>query len=356
MREDNPKPLILIPYRQLGNILVREVGRAYQRQGYVVYFGPENFFESDIQPDIIHLHWPEMFYRNDGDGTAQERADLFLARLKEFKALGVRVIWTIHNLFPHDSYDSELDVHVYREVAALADVVVHHCARSRELIAEQYPPRPDVPQVIAPMGNYLGQRNHSDQIESRRRLDLPEDAFVFLLFGALKGYKGLFNVVDAFRRLKSSGRPIYLVVAGNASLSGWRGRFLDLRNRIPRRWQGRLRLHLGHVPADDVQYFVNACDAMILGHVRGLNSSLALLGMTFGKLIVGPDLGCIGWVLQEGRNVSFPVGDQSAMTEAMQRALDFDLESAAAANIAITQKWTWDHHAEQILAGLKRLG
>lgn len=184
---------------------------------------------------------------------------------------------------------------------------------------------------------------------------MPTDAFVFLLFGALKGYKGLFNVIEAFRGLKSSGRPIYLVVAGSASVSGWRGRFLDLRNRVPHRWQGRLRLHLGHVPADDVQYFVNACDAMILGHVRGLNSSLALLGMTFGKLIVGPDLGCIGWVLHQGQNIAFPVGDQGAMQQAMQDALSFDLASAAAANHAITDFWSWDHHADQILAGLDRV-
>ena len=43
--------------------------------------------------------------------------------------------------------------------------------------------------------------NVVSRAEACRRLGLPEDAFVYLLFGALRPYKGLEELIAAFRQL-----------------------------------------------------------------------------------------------------------------------------------------------------------
>jgi glycosyltransferase involved in cell wall biosynthesis len=50
----------------------------------------------------------------------------------------------------------------------------------------------------------------------RAKLGIPEDAFVFLTVGSLTGVKGHREIMEAFARLETAGRPAVLVLNGNA--------------------------------------------------------------------------------------------------------------------------------------------
>lgn len=50
----------------------------------------------------------------------------------------------------------------------------------------------------------------------RAKLGIPEDAFVFLTVGSLTGVKGHREILEAFARLETDGRPTVLVLNGNA--------------------------------------------------------------------------------------------------------------------------------------------
>lgn len=78
--------------------------------------------------DQFHLHWPEWFL---GPDVGRHRDAV--ARLK---GAGVRIVWTQHNLVPHDK-DPRLGA-IYGVWAAAADGVVHHSEYGRRRVEARY--------------------------------------------------------------------------------------------------------------------------------------------------------------------------------------------------------------------------
>jgi beta-1,4-mannosyltransferase len=132
----------------------------------------------------------------------------------------------------------------------------------------------------------------------------------------------------------------------------WRDRLqLAYRKRADR----RLLVHGYTIESARIQDYANAADCLVLSHTSGLNSGVAVLGMTFGKPLIGPDLGCLGWVLRAGDNCIYPTGDVAALTAAMQGmfAAPDRLQAMGERNRQAAQEWRW----ERIAAGvLQRLG
>lgn len=90
--------------------------------------------------DLFHLHWPEWYLERD-----VRRHEAAVARLRD---AGVRIVWTQHNLVPHDKDPRLPDISAVW--AAAADGVVHHSAYGRRRVEERYRYRADaVHRVIA---------------------------------------------------------------------------------------------------------------------------------------------------------------------------------------------------------------
>src|SRR5205809_5417947 len=121
--EGGERPLFLVPHRLFGYSYVSELGRSYQQLGIDVVYGPENLFESTTRFDVIHLQWPEDQYRGYGTGPTDERAASFVRKLDEHKRRGTKLIWTVHNIAPHEHVDSEVDAKVYQDVIDRADLI-----------------------------------------------------------------------------------------------------------------------------------------------------------------------------------------------------------------------------------------
>jgi beta-1,4-mannosyltransferase len=342
----------LIPHRLLGHTYVRLMGRAYQGLGVKVVYGPENLFESAARFDAIHLHWPEEQYREFGSGAVETRAASFLQRLDEHKRGGTKLIWTVHNIVPHEHVSSDLDAKIYQGVIDRSDLIVHHCARSVELLSTAYTVPSSIPTVVIPFGNYAGYPDSIGRHEARDRLDIPQDAIVYLYFGAIRGYKGFDTLLRAYRRARVKRK--FLVVAGYyTGAGGLRGKLGTLRLSLVDWFDRRARLDLKRIDDRDVQTYFRAADAVVLSHGWGLNSGVAVLGMTFGKIVIGPDLGCISNVLRQGENLIYPTNDVAELVRAMERVPTLDLAKAEATNARVAASWTWPGIGQTILDALE---
>ena len=121
-------------------------------------------------------------------------------------------MWQVHNLHPHEVESAALEVATYQGLLDRCDLVVHHCPASMELLRKHYSVSPAQKSVVTPFGNYLSYPNSSSRDEARRRLGLPLDGLVFLHFGAIRAYKGLDLLLDAFSVTRV--RAKCLLVAG----------------------------------------------------------------------------------------------------------------------------------------------
>ena len=95
--------------------------------------------------ELLHLHWPEWFGFDD---PAVHR-DL-IATLAD---RGIPVVWTAHNLTPHDRRPEVYDP-IYQLWAETADAVIHHSEWGRDRMLARYRFRPDCRHEVIPHGHF----------------------------------------------------------------------------------------------------------------------------------------------------------------------------------------------------------
>ena len=184
--------------------------------------------------DVVHLHWLEFIAPSDGrpvTGFARTliRYARLLAALGWIRLRGISLVWTVHNLAPHEPVRPRLERNLGRIVMRLADTVVAHSEYAKSRIAEQW----GVPTAVTviPHPNYIGvfAGGSRSRHEIRSTFKIPQDAFTFLAFGQVRPYKRLPELVEAFSTL--AGDDVRLVIAGKpvvaddraAHASGGRG-------------------------------------------------------------------------------------------------------------------------------------
>ena len=134
--------------------------------------------------DLFHLHWPEWFL---GPDLGRHRA-----AIDALRTAGVRIVWTQHNLVPHDK-DRRL-APVYEAWAAAADGVVHHSTYGSARVRAGLPFREDAVHVVIPHVHFGG----PDAVAQRS----PEGPIRLGVVGAPRREKDVQGVLDAFARVR----------------------------------------------------------------------------------------------------------------------------------------------------------
>lgn len=339
---------VLLPHFLEGSQYIQDVGRAYQELGWHVVYGRDNLFELSIVPELVHLHWPESIYRWATVGSIELRAKKFVESLKSLKRMGVKIVWTVQNLTPHESSDNDLDLWVYQQVIDLSDIIVHHCKNSIELLSSKYKVDHKKNQLVVPRGGFSSMPNEISKLEARLILGLHPTSFIFLHFGYIRPYKGLFLLIKAFFKINVPHK-ILLVAGPYHAVSSRVPRFDLLILRLISVVYPKIRLHLEWIEDSQVQNFMNASDCVVMSHFSGLNSGVASLGMTFGKLMIGPNVGCLSEVLESGPNLSFEARNLDELIRCLEQAPLCNLSDVAEKNKAVSEEWSWLRGIQKIL-------
>jgi len=254
---------------------------------------------------VLHLHWPEFYYRGRA-GAATVRALVgFLACVAVARALGYRIVWTIHNALPHEPHPADRMVRwILMRVARTA---VHSRAARRAL-----PPGGALPAVV-PHGHYIGV--YPDTVsrrDARARLGIAAGDRVLLFFGQVRDYKGIADLVQAFRTV--SDPHVKLVVAGRPSAAA----DAEALRRLAAD-DARIQLHLRFIPDDEVQVFFRSSDFVVLPYRHVLTSGVAILALSFGRPLVVPRLGCLQ-DLDGGCAISYDADDPQGLERALETA------------------------------------
>ena len=220
-----------------------------------------------------------------------------------------------------------------------------HNQYSRDLIRTRYKRNKRV--FVIPHGNYIGfYPNKINKSEARRKLDLPEDSFVYLFLGLIRPYKGLEDLFTAFKRLESLNVQLLVVgqVFGDNSYEA----------QIKRICREDSRIHLipEFIPDETLQLYMNACDIFVLPYKHITTSGAAVLALSFGRPIICPAItSFIEIVSHESGilyNASKPNGLDSALVEAQERSW------AEARILDYAQHFDWDKLGPQLTGLYKK--
>jgi beta-1,4-mannosyltransferase len=343
---------VLIPHATSGNLYVEALGAAYRQLGCEVVYGVDNLLQRNFVPDLLHVQWPEEGYRWRNDLTLEGRATRFKEAVSHVRGAGAFVVATAHNVAPHEHSTNGLDLSVYQHIIDNADVLHHHCGCSIDAYRTKYSIPKSARHLVVPHPHFdLYPRGVTGAV-LRERLGIPAKATVYLQFGNIRGYKGIESLLQAFDRARVADKHL-LVVGQYQAPSGVSGARQRLQLALRKRWPGNLTLIGQAVPNEVVRSYVEASDCMVLTHTAGLNSGVAVLAMSMGKMVIGPRLGCMEWVLAQGSNLTYQTGDVAAASRAMEQLAEMPAETRRAAeaqNRAVALEWRWEHLAQAVLS------
>ena len=278
--------------------------------------------------DWVHLHWPSFGYSTKGGGVSLAKTYLrWLALLLVVRLRGGRLIWTAHNLLPHDRARWPwLDVLARHVVIAMADLIPVHGENAAAALVARFPAaKPRLLQI--PHGHWIGYYPVTQsREEARRELGVEPGRRMFLFIGLCKPYKNLDGLVRAFRELPGDA---VLVVAGKFPDRDYLDLVAGLADGDP-----RIVLHPGFVADDRMQTYLHACDYVVVPYREILTSGTAMLALSFGRPVISVALGFLKDVVTVEVGLLFAPDDPEGLRGALLRALDLRFDERQILEIA----------------------
>lgn len=237
-------------------------------------------------PGVINVQWTNPLVQKAKDpADAVRRRKKFIALLDGFLEAGGRLVWTIHNVLPHEVKYREDEILLCRFLADRATYVHVLSAETIDAVADLYPLDPARVRII-PIASYAGW--YADTVtrgEARARLGLGPDDFVLTTVGGIRPYKGHSSLLDWFEPAAQADPSLRLLVAGKVAQHEGSDELVD------RLDHPGVVARLDFVPDDELQVWYRAADVAVLPYAAILNSSAFWLAVTFGVPVVAPRLG-----------------------------------------------------------------
>ena len=300
--------------------------------------------------DVVHLHWLEFIAPSAPGGMAgQARTVIRHARLVALLAWlrirGIALVWTVHNLHPHEPVRPRLESLLSLAVSRICHTLVAHSAYARDRITERWGRGVEV--AVIPHGNYLGlfTPTCATRDELREAMAIPGDAYVFLAFGQVRPYKRLPDLVTAFRALR--GADVRLLIVGKPVVAKEARRLHEAADA-----DGRVLLDLREVPDAEVSALHACADAAVLAYRDVFSSGALLLALSFGLPVVAPDVGTAAELLVDGAGELFAPEGLTAALESMRRA---DQDARGRAAVAVARRYEWDRVGSETGALYRRI-
>ncbi|CUH40866.1 Chondroitin polymerase [Jannaschia seosinensis] len=234
---------------------------------------------------VFHLHWLNKVFAGAATIEAAARAAHdFLDKLRRFRFLGGRIVWTIHNTLSHDLPFRRLERNLSREVLDLADAVHVHCQGSIPDIEANFP-LPHKKLHVARHGAYVGAYpDFITRAQARDELRIEPDEEVILFLGQIRPYKGLDALLAAFREILPRRPRARLVIAGSRPIA----QMLDGAD-LSDEERARITIANRFIDEMELQVFFRAADLAVFPYTQILTSGSFLLSLSFGVPAIVPE-------------------------------------------------------------------
>jgi glycosyltransferase involved in cell wall biosynthesis len=346
----------------------RALAAALARAGADVELATSRFLHGPV-PAAEGYRVEELFYRRsaarglDAPGRLPFKAAEHLADMRRFHrrgAAGADVLhyqWltmpaldvhllpparpramTAHYILP--PHPSRRQVASTRRVFGAMDAIVAHSEHSAARLREEVGLDPGRVRVI-PHGAFDYLTRLPEEKPLPAELEGAEGPVV-LCFGLLRPYKGIENLLAAFRQVE--GAELWIV--GNPRMD-----VAPLR-RLAAEAPGRVRFLTRFVDEAEIPAIFRRTDLLVLPYLEAEHSGVLYTGLAFGKPLLLSAVGGFPEVAATGAARLVPPGDTPALAAAIAELLADEparAELAAAARAAAAGPFSWDRAARLTL-------
>jgi glycosyltransferase involved in cell wall biosynthesis len=225
------------------------------------------------------------------------------------------------------------------------DAVVAHSEHGAARLRDEVGLRPEKVRVV-PHGafDYLTELPEEKPLPAE--LEGAEGP-VILSFGLLRPYKGIENLLEAYKRLAvAAPSPPELWIVGNPRMDV--APLRKLADEAP----GRVRFVTRFVEDSEIPAIFRRADLLVLPYLDAEHSGVLYTGLAFGKPMVLSAVGGFPEVAEAGAARLVPPGDTPALAAALQELVGDEAarrDLAAGATRAAAGPFSWDEAARRTI-------
>lgn len=198
---------------------------------------------------------------------------------------------------------------------------------------------------VVSISNGFNARNFRiiDQLESRKKLNLPLDKKIIVnignLYSEVKGHKYL---IDAISILSKEHNNFICIIIGSGSLRK------NLEEESALKGLGDLIKFIGSVKHDDIPLWINSCDVFVLPSLNEGNPTVMFEALGCGKPFVGTRVGGVPEVItSEDYGLLVEPGDSRDLADKILISLEREWDRGKILDHA--SQFTWESIAKQII-------
>lgn len=264
------------------------------------------------RPDVIHLDWLHQYYLRASKFLTWISYPVFVLDLVLAKTVfGVKFVWTLHNVHPHAGpnygpyrWPRQFFARRCEWIRVFSNSTVERASAKLNTTSKKF--------IVIPEGSYLGYYPDTiDRATARLRFELQEE-LTLLFIGGIKPYKGLEDLIAAFKKLGEGGK-VKLLIAGAT---------LDLKyaSKIKKLVEDEQDISFfpGLVAVEEIQYFMKAADLVVLPFKKIENSGTAILAMGFAKAVLAPAQGVLPYRLSAQQELLYGDDLSAALSQAIR--------------------------------------
>ena len=281
---------------------------------------------------LAHIHWPAFRVLQPFPFHLQFSSWLFKASLWWLQLLGYKIVWTVHNVLPHEPQNTD-DLTAARLMSQRSSAKIVHSSYTIQQMNEQGIDTTNM--AVIPHGNYDGVYPEGvGRDAARQKFGIADDEFVILFFGNIRPYKGIEALLDAFDTAQLPRTR--LIIAGNCTDDALRMQ-LEAAAQHP-----TIDFYNAYTPESEVEDFFTASDVVCLPFRAITTSGSVLLALGFGKPIIAPRMGALQ-DLPTNVGYLYDATNPQALAESLHAARTAtDLAAKAIAARSYADSLSWD--------------
>jgi glycosyltransferase involved in cell wall biosynthesis len=298
---------------------------------------------------VLNLHWIEFMIHSADSGVRAATVSVakalhLLAVLAIARMRRIRIVWTVHNLEPHEARGRWIYRPLGWLVARLADSVLVHSGHCATQITGRLG-KSNV--AVAYHGNYIGAYPppRRDRRQVRLSLGVPPDAHLLLAFGLVRPYKQLVELIAEVRRIEDP--RVFLLIAGRPLTE-------EMRRQVESAAaaDARIVLRLERIPDAEVAELHLAADLAVFAYSDVFSSGALMLALSHGLPVIAPDDSTATELAPAPAVRAFPPG---GLFEALTESAAADRGARRCALLS-AERHGWDAMAAKVLGDPAPIG
>ncbi|WKB37389.1 glycosyltransferase [Terrilactibacillus sp. S3-3] len=202
---------------------------------------------------------------------------MFLSILFFLKLRKAKVVWTVHNLYPHKYRWKRLEKKVRKIIMSRCDKLIVAAYSIKASIINEFGISSDKIDVVL-HGHYKGvyPTKHKD---FRGEYNINPKKIIFLFVGAIKEYKGVLELLDNFVKIDNSNG--HLIIAGKT---------YDNMEQLIEPYIGHknITFDLRFIPDEELSDLITSSDYVVLPYKNITTSGTAILAVSLKRKIICP--------------------------------------------------------------------